>query len=213
MAHYTTIGDERLYTVSDFFYDSITDDAMLGIADANTSLWDGNGRFHPNIRLTIPDQPATPVFNEDPLPADFMALKNDIDGPVEKPTPAAVGFTTNTNPRNGGRIEESQAVRWGIVDAILSYRPERWMRPAYGTKLIETVRLPATDDIPTLFNSAASQALAPYDDRFLVESITSRIVTEFDEEDRLIKYLDGTVDVQLRFSNERIRVPIRIGLS
>lgn len=212
MAVYHTVGDERLYNLSDEFYRQITDDAMMGIVRANINTWDGNGVFIPGEVLFIPDEIQAYEY-ESEIPDYYRNLKAAFDGQVDIPQPVSVGLTTNTSPNTGGVIDEVEAIKYAMQDALLSYRPERWMRPEYGTKIIEATRFAAVDGLASEFRMAARAKLAEYRDRFEVTQIMAEIKREKDEFGRESATLSGEVVALRPIDPNPIRISIEIELS
>lgn len=211
MATYITSGDERLYNLSSEFYRRIDDDAMMGIVRANIDDWDGNGVFDPRITLFIPDEAQVYEYETD-IPAYYRNLKDAFDGQTSIPVPVSVGLTVNTSPIDGGSIDEIEAIKYAMQDALLSYRPERWMRPEYGTKLIDSVKYPANDELASEFKALAAVVLAKYRERFEVIQIIGNIIQEMDSEGRTISYLQGEVVAVRPIDPNPIVFSVRISL-
>ena len=211
MAVYITSGDERLYNLSDEFYRRIDDDAIMGIVRANIDNWDGNGVFSPRMILYIPDQAQVYEYETD-IPAYYRNLKDAFDGQTSIPTPASVGLTVNTSPIDGGSIDEIEAIKYAMQDALLSYRPERWMRPEYGTKLIDSVKYPANDELASEFRALAAISLDKYRERFNVIQITGTIIHELDANGRPISYLQGEIVAVRPVDPNPIVLSVRISL-
>ena len=217
MAVYRTAGDERLYNLAFDFYGETSDRAMLSIIIANLHTileggWPGEGRLPPRVDVVIPDNIIQHEYGGD-MPPYYEAIKAGFDGDVDIPTPVNAGFTTNISPVDGSAISEDEAIRHAIIDALLSYRPERWMRREYGTKMVDVVKYPALETLGPEFVTVARRKLAEYSDRFRLHHVSGELKAERDRYGRLHQYLNGVVVAYRPFSNEPIRVEVNISLA
>ena len=209
MAVYTTNWNERLYNLALRFYGSLDDDAVMSIIVSNTHVFTGEGIFPYGTHLDIPDTQLDIEYGSG-IPTDYATMKASFDGAVSVPAPASAGTTINYHPETGGEISENGAIQWAVLDALLSYRPERWFKPLYGTQLIEGMQYPSTRELAQALNALAHRVLSPYSERFEIIHVGTRIVKQEDTQGVIRSILEGVITVIRPLTNERITVGISL---
>ena len=87
-----------------------------------------------------------------------------------------------TNPYTGGASIRAQCISEAIISRCLTYRPTRWLRPEFGTKLIDALHYNNVPELHAAIDSAVRLAVQPDADWYTVISITTRSLSPYSVE-------------------------------
>ena len=130
MATYVAKGAERLYELAD----GNASDWIKAFALQAGDGWRGQMVLAPTEEVNLPVNVETFQPTDD-VPEHIQALRDSLysPSPVEHIRPAQVFV----HPETGNGISLAEAIPYEIVNRLLTYRPHRWMRPAYGSKMAD----------------------------------------------------------------------------
>lgn len=166
---YIAKGGERLYELAD---GADPDIFMQAFAREAGEEWRGQGVLAPTERVTLPLNPQ-PFMPTQDTPKDILDLKNILDAPpeAEHVRPAEIFIDADT----GNEIGLDAAIPYEVVNRFLTYRPQRWMRPEYGTKMIEVFNHFVTPELLSEIERVAILSQAPASPRYELNVLSVQV--------------------------------------
>lgn len=167
---YLAFGGERLYELST----GDADDFMQEFARENGGTdWRGQGVLEPNEHVRIPETITNFQYSDEEIPS-VKAAKDILDHVPDTMhvRPAQI----YVDPTTGNSITLDDAIPYEVINRLLTYRPQRWMRPNYGSRLMDMFDYFITPDLLNDIRRVIEITQAPAAPRY--ELVDTRVEAE-----------------------------------